>query len=308
MRVTDNATMRMVVATLQQQQERVYTLQQQVSSGLRINAPSDDPVSAQQALDIKVLIAANNQYSRNIDTGNTWLAQMDSSLSDMNNVMVRAKELATQMANGIYDAGARQNAANEIQGLKDQLISLGNTQIGGKYIFGGFVSDQPPFVTTDGVPSATDVAGDFKGTDDQINIQIDRQSFVAINYSGGRLLRGGTPPGSSGIDIIGTLDGLITALNSNDTDSVRSSIDSINSSMQQIQAAQGDVGARENRLEKAGETLAGTRDYLTKALSGKQDADFTQVLSDLTKQQTAYQATLASTAMFSKISLLDYMN
>jgi flagellar hook-associated protein 3 FlgL len=308
MRVTDNATMRMVVSTLQQQAEKVYTLQQQVSSGLRINAPSDDPVSAQQALDMKVLIAANDQYSRNIDTGNTWLAQMDSSLSDMNNVMVRAKELATQMANGIYDAGARQNAANEIQGLKDQLISLGNTQIGGKYIFGGFVSDQPPFITTDGVPSAADMAGDFKGTDDQVNIQIDQQSFMAINYSGGRLLRGGTPAGSSGTDIIGTLNGLITALNNNDTDSVRSSITSINSSMQQIQAAQGDVGARENRLEKAGEILTGTKDYLTKALSGKQDVDFTQVLSDISKQQTAYQATLQSTAMFSKISLLDYMN
>jgi flagellar hook-associated protein 3 FlgL len=307
MRVTDNATMRMVVATLQQQQERVYTLQQQLSSGLRINAPSDDPVSAQQALDMKVLIAANDQYSRNIDTGNTWLSQMDSSLSDMNNVMVRARELATQMANGIYDASARQNAANEIQGLKDQLISLGNTQIGGKYIFGGFVSDQPPFITTDGVPAPTDNAGDFNGTDDTINIQIDQQSFISINYSGGRLLRGGTPPGSSGTDIIGTLNGLITALNSNDTTSVRSSITSINASMQQIQAAQGEVGARENRLEKAGEILTGTKDYLTKALSGKQDADFTQVLSNLAKQQTAYQATLQATAMFSKISLLDYM-
>jgi flagellar hook-associated protein 3 FlgL len=307
MRVTDNATMRMVLATLQQQQERVYTLQQQVSSGMRINAPSDDPVSAQQALDMKVLIAANDQYSRNISTGNTWLAQMDSSLSDMNSVMVRARELATQMANGIYDAGARQNAANEIQGLKEQLISLGNTQIGGKYIFGGFVSDRPPFVTTDGVPTATDRAGDFKGTDDQINIQIDQQSFIAINYSGGNILRGGTPPGSSGTDIIGLMDGLITALNNNDTDSIRSSLDTINSSTQQIQAAQGDVGARENRLEKAGEILTGTRDYLTKALSEKQDVDFLQVLSDLNKQQIAYQATLEATARFSKISLLDYM-
>jgi flagellar hook-associated protein 3 FlgL len=307
MRVTDNATTRMVLAALQLQQERVNNLQQQVSSGLRINEPSDDPVSAQQVLDMKVLIAATDQYSRNIKTGNTWLAQMDSSLSDMNNVMVRAKELATQMANGIYDASARLNAANEIQGLKDQLISLGNTQIGGKYIFGGFVSDQPPFITTDGVPLPTDVAGDFNGTDDDINIQIDQQSFIPINYSGGKLLRGGTPPGSSGTDIIGTLTNLVTALNNNDTASVRSSITAINDSMQQIQAAQGDVGARENRLENAEDILTGTRDYLTNAVSDKQDADFLQVLSDLAKHQTTYQATLAATAKFSKISLLDYM-
>jgi flagellar hook-associated protein 3 FlgL len=307
MRITDNVTTRMVMASLQQQQEKIYELQRQISSGLRINAPSDDPVSAQQALNMKTLIAANEQYARNISTGTTWLSQMDSSLSDMNNVMVRAKELATQMANGTYDAAARQNAVNEINGLKEQLISLGNTQIGGKYIFGGFVSDQPPFRTTDGVPTAADRAGDFIGSDDSINIQIDQQSFVSINYSGGRILRGGTPPGSSGTDIIGLMDNLATALSNNDTAGVRSSIDTINTAMHQIQAAQGEVGARENRLEKAQEILSGTKDYLAKALSDKEDADSLQVISDLAKQQTTYQATLQSTAMFARISLLDYM-
>jgi flagellar hook-associated protein 3 FlgL len=297
----------MVMASLQQQQEKIYELQRQISSGLRINAPSDDPVSAQQALNMKTLIAANEQYARNISTGTTWLSQMDSSLSDMNNVMVRAKELATQMANGTYDAAARQNAVNEINGLKEQLISLGNTQIGGKYIFGGFVSDQPPFRTTDGVPTAADRAGDFIGSDDSINIQIDQQSFVSINYSGGRILRGGTPPGSSGTDIIGLMDNLATALSNNDAAGVRSSIDTINTAMHQIQAAQGEVGARENRLEKAQEILSGTKDYLAKALSDKEDADSLQVISDLAKQQTTYQATLQSTAMFARISLLDYM-
>jgi flagellar hook-associated protein 3 FlgL len=297
----------MVVASLQQQQEKIYSLQQQVSSGLKINMPSDDPISAQQSLDMKVLIAANSQYSRNIETGNIWLSQMDSSLSDMNNVMVRVKELATQMANGTYDAGARQNAVNEIEQLKAQLISLGNTQIGGKYVFGGFVTDQPPFITADGVPTATDIAGDYKGTDDSINIQIDQQSFITINYSGGRLLRGGTPPGSSGTDIIGVMDGLITALNNNDVSGITSTITSVTSSIRQIQAAQSEVGARENRLDNASEVLAGTKDYLTKALSNKQDADYTEVLSDIAKQQTIYQATLQATAIFSRISLLDYM-
>jgi flagellar hook-associated protein 3 FlgL len=307
MRITDNITARMVMASLQQQQEKIYELQRQISSGLRINAPSDDPVSAQQALNMKTLIAANEQYARNISTGTTWLSQMDSSLSDMNNVMVRVKELATQMANGTYDAAARQNAVNEINGLKAQLISLGNTQIGGKYIFGGFVSDQPPFRTTDGVPTAADRAGDYIGTDDSINIQIDQQSFISVNYSGGRILRGGTPPGSSGTDIIGLMDNLATALDNNDVASVRSSIDTINTAMHQIQAAQGEVGARENRLEKAQEILSGTKDYLAKALSDKEDADSLQVISDLAKQQTTYQATLQSTAMFARISLLDYM-
>lgn len=298
MRVTENSTMKMVVAMLEQQQEKVNTLQQQVSSGSRINAPSDDPVSAQQVLNLKGLMSATDQYSRNIQTGTTWLNQMDSSMTNMNNVLIRAKELATQMANGSYGASDRQSAAIEVTQLRDQLISLGNTQIAGKYIFGGFVSDKPPF----------DATGVFNGTDNQVNIQVDQGSYIAINYSGGKLLRGGTPAGSSGTDVIGVLNNLVTALNNNDVSGVGSSISGLDSSLNQLQAAQGDVGARENRLQNADNILTGTKDYLTKAVSAKQDSDLTQVLSDLAKQQTAYQATLAASAKFSQLSLLDYMS
>lgn len=297
MRVTENSTMRMVVAMLDQQQEKVNTLQQQVSSGLRINQPSDDPVSAQQVLNLQGIMSATDQYSRNIQTGTTWLNQMDSSMTNMNNVLTNAKQLAIQMANGSYGASDRQNAAVEVTQLRDQMISLGNTQIAGKYVFGGFVSDQPPF----------DASGAFKGTDDQVNIQIDQGSYIPINYSGGKLLRGGTPPGSSGADAIGVLNNLITALNNNDVAGVGSSISGLDSSLDQIQAAQGDVGARENRLQNADNILTSTKDYLTKAVSAKQDADLTQVLSSLATQQTAFQATLAASAKFSQLSLLDYM-
>jgi flagellar hook-associated protein 3 FlgL len=297
MRVTENSTMKMVVAMLNQQQEKVNTLQQQVSSGSRINAPSDDPVSAQQVLNLKGLMSATDQYSRNIQTGTTWLNQMDSSMSNMNNVLTRVKELAIQMANGSFGAYDRQSAAVEVTQLRDQMISLANTQIAGKYIYGGYVSDQPPF----------DATGAFKGTDDQVNIQVDQGSYIPINYSGGKLLRGGTPPGSSGTDVIGVLNDLITSLNNNDVTGIGTSISGLDSSLKQLQAAQGDVGARENRLQNADNILASTKDYLTKAVSAKQDSDLTQVLSDLAKQQIAYQATLAATAKFSQLSLLDYM-
>ncbi len=310
MRVTENMTTNIVLASLQKQQELVNTLQQQISTGQRINQPSDDPISAQQALDLKGVIAATDQYSRNIQTGTSWLSQMDSSMSEMNNVLVRAKELAVQMSNGTYDAGQRQAAALEVAQLRNQMIALGNTQIAGKYIFGGFASDLPPFVTTAGQPSPGDQVGDYKGTDDAVNVQIGQGAFIAINYSGGQLLRGvsiGPPPVITGTDVIGTLNNLVTALNTNDQAGVTASIAGLDSSLQQIQSAQGDVGSRENRLQTAGNILTSTKDYLTKALSGKEDADSLQVLSDLSKQQTAYQATLAATAQFSKLSLLDYM-
>jgi flagellar hook-associated protein 3 FlgL len=179
----------------------------------------------------------------------------------------------------------------------NQLISLGNTQIEGNYVFGGFDNSQPPF----------DASGNFNGTNDSVNVEVDQGSYVSINYSGGTLLRGGTPPGSSGTDVIGVLNNLITALTNNDVSGVSSTITGLNSSMSQLQTAQVDVGARENRLQNDANTLTSTQDYLTQSISAKQDADYTQVLSDLSTQQTVYQATLAVSAKFSQLSLLDYM-
>ena len=293
MRVTENMTMSMSLAALQLQQNSINTLEEEVSSGLKINEPSDNPVGAQQALELKGFMAATDQYTNNIQTGTTWLSQIDSTMTEMNNVLTTAQGLATQMANGTLSDGERQSAANEATQLKNEMISLGNTQIAGKYIFGGYKNDQPPF----------DSSGNFNGTDDAINIQIGEGSSIAINYSGGQLLSGGT----SGTDVIGTLNSLVTALNNNDQQGVASALTGITASQQQIQAAQADVGARENLLQNTTNILSTTKDNLTQALSNTQDADYTQVLSNLSQQQTAYQATLEATAQISKLSLLDYM-
>jgi flagellar hook-associated protein 3 FlgL len=297
MRITENMTSAMVQSMLNQQQENINNLEQQASSGLRINEPSDDPASAQQVLNLQGLLAAANQYSTNIQTGTTWLSQTDSTMATMNNVLTSAKELATQMANSTYGASDRQNAAAQATQLRDEMISLGNNQAAGQYIFGGYAGSQPPFAAD----------GTFSGTDDQVNIEVDQGSYVSINYPGGTLLRGGIPPGSSGTDVIGVLNNLITALTNNDVSGVSSTISGLDSSMSQLQAAQVDVGARENRLQNDANTLTSTQDYLTQAVSAKQDADYTQVLSDLSTQQTVYQATLAVSAKFSQLSLLDYM-
>jgi flagellar hook-associated protein 3 FlgL len=289
--------MNMVLAMLDQQQENINNLEQQASSGLRINEPSDDPAGAQQVLNLQGLMASANQYSQNIQTGTSWLSQMDSTMTNMNNVLISAKELATQMSNSTYGASDRQNSAAEATQLLDEMISLGNTQVAGQYIFGGFVSGQPPF----------DASGNYNGTNDQVNIEVSQGSYIPINYPGGTLLRGVTPQGKSGTDVIGVLNNLITALNNNDVSGVTSTISGLDSSLNQIQAAQVDVGARENRLQNDASIQTSTKDYLTQAVSAKQDADYTQVLSDLSTQQTVYQATLASSAKISQLSLLDYM-
>jgi flagellar hook-associated protein 3 FlgL len=287
-----------ILNNLQLGQGRLEKLQQQASSGLRISAPGDDPVSTQQVIQLKGLVQSSEQYARNITIGNAWLEQSDSSMADMGNVVTRAQELAMQMANGTYSDKERAIVAKEMSQLKSELIQFGNGQIAGKYIFGGFVSDQPPFDATTGA---------YSGTNDSVNMEVDRGAFTAINVPGGSLLRGGTPPGSTGTDIIGTFDSLITALSTNNVAGIQAALPALQSSQDQILAARGDVGARLNRVQSAADHIDSMKISLDKVISGKQDVDILQVISDLTNQQNAFQAALSSSAKTSQLSLLDYL-
>jgi flagellar hook-associated protein 3 FlgL len=138
-------------------------------------------------------------------------------------------------------------------------------------------------------------------------IEVDRGAFVPINYSGGDLLRGGTPPGSSGTDIIGILDNLVTALGANDRTATQSELPNLDAALGQVLATRTDLGARMNRLDGAAKVIDEMKFSITKVLSDKQDVDFMQVVSDLSKQQNAYQAAIAASAKISQISLLDYL-
>ncbi|RNC67268.1 MAG: flagellar hook-associated protein 3 [Desulfuromonadales bacterium] len=297
MRVTQNTTANMVLNSLQTIRKRTEELEQQASTGLKVSAPGDDPVTAQQILHMKGLVAQGDQYARNISNGTSWLAMSETAMDEMGNILSRARELTVQMSNETNDANARTAAANELQNMKSQMILLGNTQINGRYVFGGFKNDTPPF----------DAAGNFGGTDDDITVEVDKGASVPINYSGGNLLRGGTPPGSSGTDIIGIFDNLITQLNANNQPGVQAELPNLVAATDQVLATRTDLGARMNRLESAGKVIDDMKFSLTKVLSDKQDVDFMQVVSDLSKQQTAFEAAIAASGKISQVSLLDYL-
>lgn len=297
MRVTQNTTANLVLNNLQTIRKRTEELEQQASTGYKVSRPSDDPVSAQQILRLKGLIAQGDQYDRNISNGVAWLSMGESAMSEMGNVLSRAKELTVQMANGTNNPNSLKAAQNEMVQLRSQMVLLGNTQLNGRYIFGGFKNDTPPF----------DPAGTFTGTDDDIQVEIDRGAFVPINYSGGDILRGGTPPGSTGTDIIGVFDNLITALGAGDQAAIQAELPNLEASTAQVLSVRTDLGARMNRVEGSRNILEEMKYSLTKVLSDKRDIDFMQVVSDLSKQQTAFEAAIAASAKVSQISLLDYM-
>ena len=294
MRVTQNTTANQIMNNLQVIRSRQDKLEQQASSGVKISAPGDDPTTAQQVLQLKSFAASSTQFARNITNATATLSMSDSTLSEIGDSLVRAKELALSMANETNSNDSRNAALKEIEQLKAHVTSLGNTQFNGKYIFGGFKNDTPPL----------DPAGNFIGTNDAISIEVSQDAYIDVNYPGGSLFQGATPPAS---DMLKIFDRLVGAITTADTPGVRAELATLDEAAGRVLTARSVLGASANRLTNASSLNEDMQLTTSKVLADLQDVDYIQVISDLSKQQTAFETALAASAKISQVSLLDYL-
>lgn len=296
MRITPGMTADNALYNLQKGRTLLNRLQEQVSSGSIINRPSDDPITTRQLLDLENKVEAGEQYLSNITKGNLWLSMTDTALQGMYDILAQAKEVTGTITSGSSDQTVRENAASQLEELKKQLVDLGNTQLGDQYIFAGFKNDTPPFSKGDNT---------YYGTSDDITIEIDQNSPAAINISGADLLKGAGSYGS--VDILETLDAIITAINNNDSAAIQSNATQLDASTNQINNARSEVAGRMIRLESAEKMITNNQSTLEGIISETMGVDYIEAATQLNQQQAAFEAALSATAKISQLSLLDYL-
>lgn len=149
--------------------------------------------------------------------------------------------------------------------------------------------------------------GTFAGTDDPLNVEINKGLTLNVNVTGGSLLRGGTPPGSSGVDIIKTIDNLMADIQSGNQAGVVSAVATIDTASKQVLSVISDIGMRKARLDNALQSQQRLSNVLKTSVSNIQDVDLAKAATELTQQKTAYEAALSATAKITPLSLLDYL-
>lgn len=130
---------------IQANAQRVDQSMTQLSTGKSIRRPSDDPVGASMALQLRTQISKNDQYFRNMEDGLGWLSTTETSMNTGNSALQRARELAIQGANDTYGAKERAYQRNEVRGVLEEIVSLANTNFKGEYIFSGTQTQVPPY-------------------------------------------------------------------------------------------------------------------------------------------------------------------
>lgn len=290
---------------------RLAVTQERASSSLRINRPSDDPAGASRAASLRAEQAAQLQYARNVERGADRLRAAESALAAAGEVLVRARQLAVQGANGTLDASARRAIAAEVEVLFGELLGAANARHADGWMFAGTANATPAFAVTGSFAGGAPPAVAFAGTPDEIELAVAPDQRVAVTRDGRRVFLGDedgdATPDAGRADAFATLGALWQALVDDDRDAVAATLDDLDRVHRQLELERARVGAEGARLDAAKRTLAEASFETTRQLSITEDADMLRVLSDLVSQETALNAALEAAARAVTPSLLDFL-
>jgi flagellar hook-associated protein 3 FlgL len=178
MRVSTSGAYASGLSAMQRLQAALDQTQRQISTGRRILTPSDDPLAAARALEIRESIGRLEQFDRNANVASNRLAQEESALGSVNNVLQRVRELALQANNATQTNESRGLIAVEMRQNLDQLVQIANQKDGnGSYLFSGNLESTTP-VTRTGAAFA------YNGDQGQRYIQVGEGRQVADGDSG----------------------------------------------------------------------------------------------------------------------------
>jgi flagellar hook-associated protein 3 FlgL len=168
---------------------QLMTSNEQASSQLKINQPSDDPVGMTQVLNDRSDLAALSQYTNNITTAKGWLGQADSTLTEVSTVVTSIKTLAQEASTGSMSATNRSQIATQVRQYFEQLIGLANTQYAGQSLFGGQKIGSAPYSET--LALTTNQQGVVSNAG--YSIQGASDSTVVVQFLKSGVLSNGTP-------------------------------------------------------------------------------------------------------------------
>lgn len=278
--------------------ENLYKAHKVVATGKRITSLSDDPVGLTQVLNIKSSLSNIEQLERNISMGKSWLTASESALTQVQNLISDAKVLCVQMATATTGADERRSAAVTVQNTLEEIVSLANTNVNGRYIFAGSKTDAAPFSRDNDTNVVT-----YNGDNNAFTIKIGRDATVQVGSDGEAVF------GTSGEadDIFKTLNDLKTALENDDVPGIQDAMTKLDEHFDHISTKISGIGSKMIRMEIKENILQDLNITNTDRLSRIEDADIAEAIIDLKSKELAYQAALASSAKVMALSLVDYL-
>jgi len=233
---------------------------EKLSSGLRINSAQDDPAGFAIANSFKASIASMQVASQNANQANSMLQTADGAYSQINNILVQMKSLATEAASGQESGTNLTSLQGEFSDLSNEINSIANsTQYGNSFLINGSVS---------GVPLTFQV-GATNDSNDQIGLTFNSATATALG---------------------------VNALNISSNSGAQAAMTTLDTALTSINAFMGDVGSSQNQLQYTINNLTTSIQNYTASTSTIEDVDMAAEVSNMTKNQILQQSAMAMLA------------
>lgn len=288
MRISNSLLQQRITDNVQSTMSSLAQVQLQISSGKQFQTMGENPVGGGQILAADRALRALSQYRRNTNDAQTRSDAEEAVLNQLTDLLSRAKQLATQEGTSTATAQTHAAAASEVQQILDQVIQLGNTQVGTQYLFAGTQTGQP-----------FDATGAYSGDSGQHQTEIGQGYLMTTNHNGKQLLV------DSGV--LTSLQSLLTQLQSGTPTSIAGTINGLDSAFTQVQTMLATTGARSNAFASALQNDDALQTTLQQLQSNVQDTDVAAASIQLAGTQTAMQAALLSASRVLTMSLVDYL-
>ncbi|HEX4752009.1 MAG TPA: flagellar hook-associated protein FlgL [Solirubrobacterales bacterium] len=302
MRITEGMTARTVLADLGANKARLTKTQREISSGERITKPSDDPFGTARTLQLSGELEGFQQYKENVSDGNGWVTATETALSQISEVVQRARELLVQAGNDSNGQVAKEGIAAEIEALTEAVKQEADVTYDDRYIFSGTETETRPYELGEN--------DEYSGNEGSIVRVIGAGVSVGVNVNIQSLL--GEGAGAEDNKLLDVLRDIATDLRGGTEENAEAlrgtDLERLSDNLDELTRVRAVVGATTNRLATAGTRLEQLEESSLSELTDVRDTDMTEALVNYSTEQNAYEAALKVGATIIQPSLMDFLS
>ncbi|GGJ11403.1 flagellar hook-associated protein 3 [Alicyclobacillus cellulosilyticus] len=312
MRVTTFGANQQYLSDLNSIMQTYQQLEQELSTGRKLNQPSDDPVAFDADILAQTQLAELSHWQSNASKALEQMRSTDATMQSLQDTLGKIRTQLVEVLNGTLRQKDIAGVTSVVKQLVAAVAQNANTSDGEQYVFGG-IQGKTQLISVLGTGALQWVGG--ASTINQ-QLKIGQTETIGLGVDGNQLFN--TAPAGTSNSLIATLNNIINHLNSAATagsaaamqaalQNVGNDLNDLDANIDNVTAMRADLGGRMQRVQAVQTQLQQISNALTAQKGNAEDADLAKVISQLATQQTVYQAALVAGQRLILPTLADVM-
>lgn len=294
------------LANLQLLTQRMATTEAQVSSGVTISKPSDNPGALGDMLQLEADLGRVNQVASNLSQVSGEVNTAEGALETATQLMDQVQSLGSQGANSTATAADRTGLSVQVQNILSQLVGLSQTQYNSSYVFSGDQDTQPAYQLDSTQPNGVKQLLTAPATR---QIQDATGITFADSLTATQIFDHQNPPGTTAPDnVFAAVNSLQVALANNDQPGILNAMTSLQTASSYLSQQLAFYGAVQDQVANATDIAQKFQLQYQTSLGNLKDTDMATAATDLAQEQTSLQAAMQAEASMPRTSLFSFIS